>query len=690
MNIFDPITLLKSIGSKRIEVFNNHGIHTIHDLLYYFPRRHLDRTSIKMIRELKKGENSTLIVSVQTFGVRSIRKGKMFQVIVSDDTGNLTLNWFNSVNIIKNLFKVGDKLAINGRVNWYNGYSITHPEFDKLEKKDDPLNTGEVIPLYPLNSEFKSIGLDQRTFRKIIKEVLKNDITIPDFFTQKTLIDNNLISLKSALYNIHYSSNSKQLYAAKNRLKFNEHFFLQLFIAIRRKAIKSLGAKPLSDIGPYFRLISNSLKFELTGSQKKVIQEIHNDLKKSAPMNRLLQGDVGSGKTIVAILVSALAIGNNTQVSLMAPTEILAQQHFNSYKKEFNKANITCALLVGNMKKRERSLILKGLHSGKINIVIGTHAIIQDDILFKSLNLVIIDEQHRFGVNQRTNLLEKGKNPHFLAMTATPIPRTLSITYNGDMELSIIDELPKNRIPVKTKVVKPDRLEKVYKFIREQIRAGFQCIVVYPLVEESEKSDLAAAVDAFKNFDQKIFQNISVGLIHGKMKAEDKKSIMKLFSKNQISLLVSTTVIEVGVDIPNATIMLIEHAERFGLTQLHQLRGRVGRGTGKSYCILVKRKTSDTSNKRLEIMEETNDGFLIADEDLKLRGPGQFFGIKQSGFFKFKIANLITDGKIIRIARKVAFSIIADDPNLKKESNQLIKQKFINEYSKYLDEVSFS
>ena len=690
MNYNDPITILKSIGSKKIEVFNNHGIYTIHDLLYYFPRKHLDRTSIKMIRDLKKGENSTLIVSVQTFGVRPIRKGKIFQVIVSDGSGNMTLNWFNSIKIIKNLFKVGDRLAINGKIDWYNGFSISHPEFDKLEKRDDPISTGEVIPLYPLTSEFKSIGLDQRIFRKIIKEVLKNDIKIPDFFSKETLKNKNLISLKNALYNIHFSSSNKQLYIAKNRLKFNEHFFLQLFIAIRKKTIKSLGAKSLPDIGPYFRLISDNLKFELTGAQKKVIQEIHNDLKKNIPMNRLLQGDVGSGKTIVAILVSALAIGNNTQVALMVPTEILAHQHFISFKKELTKAKITCALLIGNMKKVERSLIIKGLHSGKINIVIGTHAIIQDDILFKSLNLVIIDEQHRFGVNQRANLLGKGENPHFLAMTATPIPRTLSITYNGDMDLSIIDELPKNRIPVTTKVVQPDRLGKVYEFIREQIKEGFQCIVVYPLVEESEKSDLATAVDAYENFDKKIFQNISVGLVHGKMKAEDKKSIMKLFSKNQISLLVSTTVIEVGVDIPNATIMLIEHAERFGLTQLHQLRGRVGRGIGKSYCILVKRKISDTSNKRLEIMEETNDGFLIADEDLRLRGPGQFFGIKQSGFFKFKIANLITDGEIIRSARKVAFSIIEEDPNLKKECNKLIREKFISEYSKYLDEVSFS
>ena len=686
----DPISLLKSIGSNRVEIFKNHDIYTIRDLLYYFPRKHLDRTSIKMIKNLEKGDLCTLIVSVQTFGVRPIRRGKMFQVVVSDGSGNLTLTWFNSVRIIKNLFKVGDKLAIYGKIDWYNGFTITHPEFDKLEKDDDPISTGEIIPLYSLTNEFKSVGIDQRIFRKIVKEVLNYDIDIPDFFSNKILKNNNLISLKNALQKIHYSKNNNELNIAKYRLKFNEHFFLQLFMAIKKRSIKSLGTKSLINIGPYFRLISNSLKFELTGAQKKVIQEIQSDLKKKTPMNRLLQGDVGSGKTIVAILISSLASGNNVQVAIMAPTEILARQHFSSFKTELDKVKISCALLVGNMKKKIRKSILNGLSSGKIGVVIGTHALIQEDIIFKSLNLVIIDEQHRFGVNQRAKLLEKGENPHFLAMTATPIPRTLSITYNGDMELSIIDELPKNRIPVITKVVNPNRLKKVYKFIRDQMQKGYQCMVIYPLVEESEKSDLAAAVQAYEDFDKKIFKDISIGLIHGKMKTEDKDLIMNLFSKNKISLLVSTTVIEVGVDIPNATVMIVENAERFGLTQLHQLRGRVGRGSNKSYCILVKRKLTNNSNKRLEIMEEINDGFLIADEDLKIRGPGQFFGVKQSGFFKFKIANLITDGKIIRSARGLAGSMVKYDPSLQKDANKLIREKFVNEYVKYLDEVSFS
>ncbi|MFL3008101.1 MAG: ATP-dependent DNA helicase RecG [Candidatus Neomarinimicrobiota bacterium] len=690
MKFSDPITLLKNIGSKRVEVFNNHGIYTLYDLLYYFPRRHLDRTSVKKIKDLIKGESCTIIATVQTFGVKPIRKGKMYQVIVNDKSGILTLNWFNSIRIIKNLFKVGDKLAIHGKIDWFHGFSITHPEFDKLEKNDDPISTGEVIPLYPLTNEFKSVGIDQRIFRKIIKEALSYKLNIPEVYSSEVLKNNALFSLSEALQNIHYSSSNKKLNKAIKRLKFDEHFFLQLFMAIRKKSIKSLGTKSLNDIGPYFRTISESLNFELTGAQKKVIQEIHTDIKNNVPMNRLLQGDVGSGKTIVSILVSALALGNNTQVAIMAPTEILARQHFSSFKTEFDKVKISCALLVGNMKKKERLSILNGLALGKVGVLVGTHALIQEDVMFKSLNLVIIDEQHRFGVNQRAQLLNKGENPHFLAMTATPIPRTLSITYNGDMELSIIDELPKNRIPVITKVVKPDRLIKVFNFIKDQIKQNHQCMVIYPLVEESEKSDLAAAVQAYENFKTKIFKKVSIGLVHGKMKTEEKDLIMNSFSKNKISLLISTTVIEVGVDIPNATVMLIEHAERFGLTQLHQLRGRVGRGAEKSYCILVKRKATSNSNKRLDIMEETNDGFLISDEDLKLRGPGEFFGIKQSGFFKFKIADLVRDGPIIRTARNAAFDIVENDKNLKRKSNKLIRNKFLNEYSQYLDAISFS
>jgi ATP-dependent DNA helicase RecG len=628
--------------------------------------------------------------TVESFGEKSTRRGKIFQVIVSDGTGLLTLTWFNGVRYLKPLFKIGDKLAIHGKVDYYGGFTITHPEFDTLEKDDDPVSTGKVIPLYPLTQELKSDGIDQRILRNMVKDVLQSRLDIPEIFPHAILDSTNYITLSEALSKIHFSNGIGELTLAIQRLKFDEHFFLQLLMALRKRSLQHSGAVPLLDIGPYFKLISESLNFELTGAQKKVIKEIHDDLKNSTSMNRLLQGDVGSGKTIVSILVSALAVGNNVQVAIMAPTEILATQHFHSFKTELDKANIPCALLVGKMKKSERAPILEGIENGKIPVLIGTHALIQDDIIFNNLGLVIVDEQHRFGVNQRAKLLDKGNHPHFLAMTATPIPRTLSITYHGDMELSIIDEMPANRIPVVSKVVEPTRLPKVYQFMKEEVAVGRQCMIIYPLVEESEKSDLSAAVEAHQQLDEIIFPDISVGLIHGRMTSDEKDEIMARFSKNEISILVSTTVIEVGVDIPNATVMMIEHAERFGLTQLHQLRGRVGRGVEKSYCIMVKRDVTDPSRKRLSIMEKTNDGFIIADEDLKLRGPGEFFGLKQSGFFQFKIANMVTDGVIIRDARKVAFELIEQDPNLKKESNQVIREIFLRDYADRLENISLS
>ena len=407
-------------------------------------------------------------------------------------------------------------------------------------------------------------------------------------------------------------------------------------------------------------------------------------------MNRLVQGDVGCGKTIVAILISSIAVGNNVQVAIMAPTEILARQHFHSFEEQLNKAKITCALLIGKMRKAERVKIISGLKNGEISIVVGTHALIQKDVHFHKLGLVIIDEQHRFGVNQRSSLLEKGDNPHSMAMTATPIPRTLAITYHGDMDISIIDELPSNRLPIVTKVVDPKRLNKVYKFMRDEVSKGRQCIVVYPLIEESEKSDLAAAVEAYAELSKIQFSNLNVGLIHGKMKAEEKDDVIKNFETNQIHILISTTVVEVGIDIPNATVMLVEHAERFGLTQLHQLRGRVGRGENKSYCILVRRNITHTSKNRLLVMEKTNDGFVIADEDLKLRGPGEFFGLRQSGFLQFKIADMVLDGSLLRQARSSAFDLIVQDGNLTDSSNKRLREWFISDYHQYLDTIKLS
>ena len=687
MELFSPVSIIDGLGPVREKVLNDKGLFTLNDFLYYFPRKHLDRTSINSINELSKGDSGTIIASVETFGEKPIRKGKIFQVIVSDGTGILTLSWFNGGRYIKKIMKIGLRLVIFGKVEWYNGFVITHPEFEILDEGENNVFSSGMMPIYPMTKEFASIGLEQRRLRKIIQTILDSKISIPDFFSLQIIKQYQLISLNKALRLIHFSKNVDELKLAIRRLKFDEHFFLQLLVALKKHNIQTIGTEAMPDIGPYFKTISRSLDFELTKAQKKVIQEIHSDLKISRPMNRLIQGDVGCGKTIVAILVSSLAVGNNMQVAVMAPTEILARQHYLSFKNEFDKVNIPSSLLVGKMKKMERDPILKGLQKGKISIVIGTHALIQNDVKFKKLGLVIIDEQHRFGVNQRLHILEKGSNPHLMSMTATPIPRTLSITYHGDMDLSIIDELPANRIPVTTKIVDQSKMVKVYDFIRKKIKLGRQAIVVYPLVEESEKSDLAAAVQNHELLSNVQFPKINVGLIHGKMKPQEKEEIINKFNKNKIKILVSTTVVEVGLDVPNATIMIIEHAERFGLTQLHQLRGRVGRGTEKSYCILVKRNQSNVSRTRLEIMEKTNDGFLIADEDLKLRGPGEVFGIKQSGFFQYKIADVVKDVKIIREARELAFGLVKSDPTLNKKSNRHIKKIFRTKYSDYLEHL---
>ena len=690
LDLDTSVSILSGVGSRRAEILVAHQIVYIRDLLYYFPRRHLDRTTVTPIRKLVRDESHSIIGQVETFGEKSTRRGKIFQVIISDGTGLLILTWFNGIRYVKHLFKIGDRLAVHGKIEWYNGFSIIHPEFDKLEENDDLLSTGSVIPLYPLTHELRSAGIEQRVFRKMMREVLKSVQPARDIFTDAFLKDYNLVSLSEALQQIHFAENIERLKTAIQRLKFDEHFFLQLLMALRKTSLKQTATRSLPDIGPYFRTIADSLPFDLTKAQKKVLKEIHEDMKKNVAMNRLLQGDVGSGKTIVAILSSVLAVGNNVQVAIMAPTEILANQHYQSFVKELNKAKIPCTLLVGNMKKSERQSILDGLKNGKIPVVIGTHALIQEYVEFKELGLVIVDEQHRFGVLQRGKLLDKGLNPHFMAMTATPIPRTLAITYMGDMDLSIIDEMPANRIPVVTKVVKPARLPKVYAFIKDEIKAGRQCMVVFPLVEESEKTDLAAAVENHRELNEKIFYDLDVGLVHGRMKGKEKNAVMAKFELNEISILVSTTVVEVGVDIPNATVMLVEHADRFGLTQLHQLRGRVGRGSDKGYCILVHRHESDKSRLRLATMETTNDGFQIADEDLKLRGPGDFFGLRQSGFIQYKIANMITDGSLIRQARKAAFTMVETDPDLCHDQHAGIKERFQLDYRDKLDMVKIT
>jgi len=690
INLSTSLQYIKNVGPARAKVLSEIGLEDSEDLLYYFPRRHLDRTTVTAISLLKKDMITTIVGKVEACGERKTRKGKLFQAVLSDGTGFLTLLWFNGVPYIKKSIEIGDQFAVHGKIEFYNGLQIVHPEYDKLNIDDDPLNTGSVIPLYPLTQELQKAGIENRFFRKIIRGMLKEINNISDFFPSEFLQKHKLVSRYEALHWIHFADKEKDVKRAIYRLKFDEHFFLQLLMALKKESNCRVGTTPLDKTGPHVKLIYDQLNFELTDAQNRVLKEIRTDLGKPITMNRLLQGDVGSGKTIVAVLAAAIAIGNNVQIAVMAPTEILVHQHYESFKVFSEIGKITCAILVGNTKEGERKKVIDALKTGRIDLIVGTHALIQKDIEFKNLGLVIVDEQHRFGVAQRGDLVEKGLNPHFLAMTATPIPRTLAITYHGDMDLSIIDELPKHRKPVITKKIGPERLKNVYNFMKNEVSKGRQCMIVYPLVEETEKSDLAAAVEAYETLSRTAFTDVNVGLIHGRMKKEEKDNIMNEFSDNRIQILVSTTVIEVGIDVPNATVMLVEHADRFGLIQLHQLRGRVGRGSEKSYCIFVQRDITENSRKRLDIMERTNDGFVISDEDLKLRGPGEFFGIRQSGFFKYKIADLVMDGPIIKSARKAAFNMVAKDPHLRNRSFIELRRHFLKKYQHMLDFVNIS
>ena len=679
-----PISSVKGIGPAKNNAFAERGINTISDLVNHYPRKYLDRTNVTQISKIKNKMHVNLVGTIEASGMVQGRKRQFFKAILKDKSGIVTLTWFRGARYMNQSVKKGDYLAITGKVEFYNGLQIIHPEYDKLNIEDDPLNSGIITPLYSISAELKKSRIDSRFLRKTISNIFKNIKEIPDFFGSDILENKKLISLDESLRQIHFPVNKKKLKSAIKRLKFNEHFFFQLSMIAKRSLIKKLPSKSFKKTGIQTKLIFNNIEFELTGAQKRVLKEIKDDLSHSYAMNRLLQGDVGSGKTIVSILASAIAVSNKAQVAIMAPTEILAKQHYNSFKNLADYAKMSCALLTGGMPARDRKKIIVGLENGNIDIVVGTHALIQKDIKFNLLGLAIIDEQHRFGVNQRNALLQKGFNPHLLSMTATPIPRTLAITYHGDMDLSIIDELPKNRIPITTKTVNENRLEKIYSFMNDEVKSGRQCIIVYPLIEETEKSDLAAAEEMYDKLKRNVFKDIKVGLIHGRLEKDLKDKIMSDFSKNKINIIISTTVIEVGIDVPNATVMLIEHAERFGLTQLHQLRGRVGRGSEKSYCILVQRNFTENAIKRLKIMESTNDGFIISDEDLKMRGPGEFFGIKQSGFFNFKIASITSDGDLITNARNTAKEYLEEDLKRLSIKNKIIYGELMSQYGERL------
>ncbi len=670
---------VKGVGPSRLSVLNRLGIETIHDLLYCFPARHEDRSRIKKIAEIIHGNFETIKVKVITFGDRTSKRGmNIFQLAVGDSTGVIHATWFNQP-YMKDKFKVGQELILHGKVERYNYLQMNNPEYEILAgTKEDFVHIGRIVPVYPLTE-----SLNQRWFRSIMKFTVDNYVDeIVDILPFEMRKRNNLMTLKEAVRNMHFPVSELVLKKARERIIFDEFLILLTGIALKRASIKiDLSGYSHKVEGDLIDRFKNSMGFQLTKSQLKVIREIEDDMKSQKPMNRLLQGDVGSGKTIVALHALILTVQNGYQGAIMAPTEILAEQHYRNIKALVEGLGISVALLSGDLKEEERRRRLHMIGIGEADIVVGTHALIQEGVNFKRLGLAVIDEQHKFGVIQRALLRSKSENPDILVMTATPIPRTLALTVYGDMDVSIIDELPPGRGTVKTLFFEEKNREKAYKIAEEEIKIGRQAYVVYPIIDESEKSDLRAAIKMHKELASR-FPDLKIGLLHGRMKSKEKEAMMHDFKDHKIDMLVSTIVIEVGVDISNASVMIVEHAERFGLSQLHQLRGRIGRGKHVSYCILVSEPKSDDAKHRISAMLNAQDGFKIAEEDLEIRGPGEFFGTRQHGLPELKIANIIRDRDALEIARQEAFDLIKRDRFLRLPENRLIRENLLAKFSR--------
>ena len=680
-NILDtPLTYLKGVGPKRADLLQKElGLSKFEDLLYYFPFRYIDRSKFYKINEL-----TDFSVYVQIKGKISHGKelgqgrGKRFTAKLTDETGSIDLVWFKGIKWVKDKFNANTEYLIYGKPTLFNGrINITHPDVSILA---DELKTGANLQaIYHSGEKLASLGLSTKGIQKIIRTLIPQvQNVIPENLNADLLNRYKLIPRKEAIVNIHLPQNSDELRRAETRLKYEELFFIQLRLIVEKiiRTYKTPGYY-FEKVGAYFNTFyKEKLPFELTGAQKKVIKEIRQDFASKHHMNRLLQGDVGSGKTLVALMSMLIAADNNYQSSLMAPTEILAQQHLNSIRKFLDGIDIRVELLTGSTPAAKRKTLLADLKDGEIDILIGTHALIEDRVVFHNLGFVVIDEQHRFGVQQRAKLWKKNKYPpHVLVMTATPIPRTMAMTLYGDLDYSVIDELPPGRKSIQTYHYFDSKRIALFGFMKKQIAEGRQIYVVYPLINESETLDLKDLKDGFESISRAFPQpEYQVSIVHGQMKAADKEYEMNRFKKGETQIMVSTTVIEVGVDVPNASVMVIENAERFGLSQLHQLRGRVGRGADQSYCILMTSyKLSNEGKTRIETMVRTNDGFEIAEADLRLRGPGDLQGTQQSGILALKIADLIKDEKILKAARQDAIQLLEDDPTLSKAENKPIR-----------------
>jgi len=690
MDLTTRVTYLKGVGTRRAEALEDFGIITLEDLLLHYPRRYVDRTTVIPIGSLEVDQQATVVGRVTGTRMAKGRRRRYFEMVVTDEKGFLKCRWFNSAQWIQKRFKKGQIVALSGKVDFYGGFQMVHPDFDILsDEGSNPINTGIIMPLYPSGQALQSVGLDSRGFRRILRPFVDQvEQLVIDPLPENVIQDHDLMDLPRALRWVHFPEDMDQLTRAQRRLKFDELFFLQTVLALRRSSVTlRTKANGFDDPGEILASQYKRLPFELTAAQKRVMKEIWQDLVSPHPMNRLLQGDVGSGKTVISLLAAAIAAGNGYQTALMAPTEILAEQHYQNAVRFFEGTHIRVVLLTGSQTSAQRRDQIKALKQGYYHVAVGTHALIQQKVTFNKLQLIVIDEQHRFGVAQRGDLMEKAPDADVLVMTATPIPRTLAMTLYGDLAVSIIDELPAGRQTIRTRKVDVHTLPKVYAFMKDELRQGRQAFVVYPLIEESAKIDLEAATAGYERLQQEL-PEWKVALLHGRMSQDEKDRIMQAFAANEVQILVSTTVIEVGIDIPNATIMLIENAERFGLAQLHQLRGRIGRGEHRGVCVLVQRKPTPESNQRLDTLVETLDGFRIAEEDLKLRGAGDLFGTRQHGLPPLKIANLLKDGEIHKLARKSAFDLVALDPQLRKQTHAGIRRRIQQGYRELLEMVA--
>jgi len=683
LDLQSPVQYLKGIGPVKAEALATIGINSVEDLLYHIPRRYLDRSTITPMDELQVNSRATVMGTVESYGIKRWRTPQ-YWVILRDEKSFLKLVWFSGIRYIQNKFKEGDTVVASGEVRTFYGLQMPHPEFEIISGKGEKLiHTGRVIPLYPSTSELKNVYLDSRGFRRIISYLLENlfpqiQETLPDKLREEL----ELPALDWSLKTIHFPDSSEEAEKARKRLAFEELFYLELLLALRKRhsELKEKGSI-FSRPGEIVKRFLESLPFELTEDQRKVLNEIYQDVSSGKAMHRLLQGDVGSGKTVVALIAMLMAIENGYQTAIMAPTEVLAEQHYLSLSSLLEPLRIEPILLTSSVKSGERKEILEKISSGKGKIIVGTHALIQKEVNFNQLGLAVIDEQHRFGVMQRLSLKLKGESPHLLVMTATPIPRTLALTVYGDLDISVINQMPPGRKKIETRLLDEDSSEKGYLFLEEELKKGRQAYIVYPLIEESEKADLKAATEGYQFLQGKIFPHRKIALLHGRIKREERERVMKAFRSRDYDILVCTTVIEVGLDVSNATLMLIEHAERFGLSQLHQLRGRIGRGEEQSYCILKFSKlVSEEARKRLQILSSTTDGFKISEADLKLRGPGEFFGTRQHGLPDFKIADLTEDLELLFKARDWAFKIVQEDGNLSSKENLCLRSKFIRNY----------